>query len=308
MNRLEPAQGARSRFTRLPILLALLLWSPVLAATEEPKGAVAQLGATRFTAADLRDFVRTLEPEIRKQALANPQLLNRLIQLEVIRKAVLNEAVTKRWQQKPEVAKQIDTARDAIVLKSYLASVVDLPGSYPSNPEIKAAYDLNRDKFMVPRQYRLAQIFIASAQGDKNTAAAVNKANDLAVRAHARNARFEDLARQNSQHRPSAGKGGDTGWLIESQILPEIRAKIAGMARGEISEPIHSRQGWHIVRLLDTRPAAPKPLAEVKSLIATSLRQKKQQDEEQQYIVRMLQKTPVTVDGPKLRSALETAR
>lgn len=302
----EHAPRAGSRFVRLSVLLAALLWSPALAATEESKGAVAQLGATRFTAADLQDFVSAMAPDMRKQALADPQLMNRLVQLEVIRKAVLREAVAKNWQQRPDVAKQIDAARDAIVLKNYLASMVDVPG--PSDQEIKTAYDLNRDRFLVPRQYHLAQIFIASPPGDKNAAAALKKAGDLAAKAHARNARFEDLARQNSQHKPSADKGGDIGWLAESQILPEIRAKIAGMARGDVSDPISSSQGWHIVRLLDTRPAAPRPLAEVRSLIAASLRQKKQQDEEQQYIVRMLQKTPVSVDGSKLRSALGAAR
>jgi peptidylprolyl isomerase len=259
-------------------------------------------------ASDLRDYVLTLEPETRRQALASPQLASRLVQLEIIRKAILDEALAKKWWQRPEVAKQISTARDAIVLKSYLASAIDMPAGYPSDQEIKSAYDLNRDKFLVPRQYRLAQIFVASPMGDKNADAMLRKAQDLANKAHAKGARFDQLARQNSQHQLSAAKGGDMGWLIETQIVPELRGKIVGMARGDISDPIRTSQGWHIVRLLDTKPAAPKPLAEVRALIATSLRQKRQQDEEQRYIMRMLQKTPVSVNEPRLRTVLEAAR
>jgi peptidylprolyl isomerase len=299
---------ATSCLIRLGTLLVLLLWSPVLAATEEAKDSVAQLGTTRLSASELGDFVRAMEPQTRKQALANPQVMERLIQLEVIRKAILREAVTKNWQQKPEVAKQVATARDAIVLKSYLASVAEVPAGYPSEQEIKSSYELNRDQFLVPRQYRLAQIFISSPPGDKNAAAALQKAQALAAKARSKTVRFQDLARQNSQHRASADKGGDIGWLFDNQIQPEIRAKVAGMSRGDVSEPVRGSQGWHIVRLIDTKPAGLKPLPEVKPLIAASLRQKRQQDQEQQYIVRMLQKTPVSLNQPRLRTALAAAQ
>jgi len=301
-------QAAPRKISRCAgFLAALLLCSPVLAAATDSREIVAQLGATRLLSSDLRDYVRTLDPQTRRQALADPQLASRLVQLEIIRKAILDQALAKKWGQMPEVAKQISTARDAVVLKSFLASAINMPADYPSDREIRSAYDLNLDKFLVPRQYRLAQIFIASPVG-KNADVALRKAQDVANRARAKGARFDELARQNSQHKTSAVKGGDTGWLIETQIVPELRAKIAGMARGDVSDPIRTGQGWHIVRLLDTKPAAPKPLAEVRPLIVASLRQKKQQDEEQQYIVRLLQKTPVSVNEPRLRTVLEAAR
>jgi len=308
VNGIDLAHRPKRRVLPLAVLLALLSAGSAPAVTAQSNDAVAQMGTTRFMASELKDFVARMEPEARRQALANPKLMTQLIQADVARKAVLNEATAEKWQQRPAVAKEIDAARDAIVLKSYLAAVTELPAGYPSEAEIKAAYDLNRDKFLVPRQYRLAQIFIASPAGDKNGAAVLKKANELATRARARGTRFEDLARTNSQHRPSAEKGGDTGWLVESQLQPAVREKIAGMMRGDVSEPIRGDQGWHIIRLTDTKPAALRPLAEVRPLIAASLRQQKQQGDELQYIARMLKKTPVTVNDAKLRTALEAAR
>ena len=305
---LDLARRAKDRLLPLSILLVLLSAGSVPAVSAQPNEMVAQMGDTRFTTSDIRNFIDRMDPEARRQALANPKLMLQLIQAEVARKAVLNEAIARKWQLKPAVTKQIDAARDAILLKTYLASVTDLPQSYPSDADVKAAYDLNRDKFLVPRQYHLEQIFISSPPGDKNAAAVLNKANALAVKAHARGVRFEDLARQNSQHKPSAEKGGDTGWLAESQLQPAIRAKIAGMMRGDVSDPIRSDQGWHIVRLIDTRPARLRPLAEVRSLIIASLRAQKQQSDELQYIARMLQKTPVSVNEAKLRTVLEASQ
>jgi peptidylprolyl isomerase len=287
---------------------AFLLLAPLLlplSAAAEDGAAVAKLGTTQFTAADLNVFVQTLDPATRKQALADQQSMNRLVQLEIIRKAILNEAKAKNWQKRPDVAKDIAQAADAITLKNYLGSVVALPPGYPSQADIQKAYDLNRDRFMVPRQYHLEQIFIAS--GDKNAALAQKKADEISAKLRA-GAKFEELARTSSEHKPSAAKGGDMGWAPEDQIVPEIRARVAGMAKGEISAPIHGEAGWHIVRMLDTKPAAPRPLAEVTALIVASLRQTKQQQDEQLYIVQMLQKTPVTLDQAAVRKAFEAGR
>jgi peptidylprolyl isomerase len=288
----------------LLLLLSLLLPQAVIAEDGAP---VAKLGTTQYTAADLNIFVQSLDPATRKQALADAETMNRLVQLEIIRKAILNDAKARNWQKRPDVAKEINQAADAITLKNYLASVVSLPPGFPSQQDIQKAYDLNRDRFMVPRQYHLEQIFIASPKGDKNAAAAQKKADDLSAKLRA-GAKFEELARAASDHKASAAKGGDLGWAPEDQIVPEIRARVVGMTKGEISGPIRGDAGWHIVRMLDTKPAAPRPLAEVTPLIVASLRQNKQQQDEQLYIVQMLQKTPVTLNQAAVRKAFEAGR
>jgi peptidylprolyl isomerase len=289
------------------ISLACILAVAGGAIAGDDQGAVAKLGATQFTAADLSAFVQSLDPAARKQALADPQTMNRLVQLEIIRKAILDQAKAKNWQKRPDVAKQISQAADAITLKDYLASVVAMPPGYPSQQEIQQAYDLNRDRFMQPRQYHLEQIFVASPKDDKNAASAQKKAGEIVAKLGS-GTKFEELARTASEHKASAAKGGDMGWAPENQILPAIREKIAGMSKGEISAPIRSDAGWHIVRMLDTKPAAPRPLAEVTPLIVASLRQNKQQQDEQLYIVQMLQKTPVTLDQAAVRKAFEAGR
>jgi peptidylprolyl isomerase len=278
-------------------------------AVEEPPEVVARLGTTEFTAAGLADFVRSLDPNVRKQALSDQQLMNRLVRLELARIAVLNEAKSKKWQQRPEVARQIERARDEVIANSYLTSVAMPPKDFPSDAQIQSAYELNRDKFMTARQYRLEQIYVALPAGadKKTTETARKKAEDLARKARAANTNFAALARTNSEHKPSAERGGDLGWAEETQIVPEIRKEIAGMAKDEISDPISAAGGWHIVRLVDTKPAAPRPLAEVKDSLVVLLRQRKTQDDQQAYVERLLVKAPVAVNETRLRKLFETA-
>jgi peptidylprolyl isomerase len=281
---------------------------PTSAAEPAPE-VVARLGGTEFTAASLADFVRSLDPTVRKQAVSDPQLLQKLIGLEMARIAVLNEAKAKNWQQRPEIARQIERAREATIVSTYLGSAGAVPAGYPSEAEIKTAYDLNRDTFMMPRQYRLEQIFVASpVTADRRAAdVAAKKAADMANTAKAKNTNFGDLARAHSDHKPSAEKRGDLGWASQNDIMPEILTQIAGMTRGEISDPIRSKAGWHVVKLVDTKPAAPRPLAEVKDGLVASLRQRKLQDNQQAYIARMLEKTPVTMNEALLRKLFESA-
>jgi peptidylprolyl isomerase len=305
----------RGWFVRGPIRAAIFFMAGsafaqgVAMAVEAGPDVVARMGGSEFTASMLDSFVRSLAPAVRKQALADRDLMNRLIGTELARLALLNEAKAKKWEQRPDVARQIEKARDEVILGSFLASIAVLPRDYPSESDIKSAYDLNRDSFMVPRQYRLQQIFVRLPPGGDKKAidAAQHKAEDLAKRAKARNAVFEDIARTNSEHQSSASKGGDLGWADQSQLVAEIRNEVAGMNKGEISDPILGSSGWHIVRLVDTKPAAPRPLAEVKDSLVATLRERKMQDLQQGYVARLLEKDPVAVNEARLRKVFESA-
>lgn len=291
----------------LAVALACSVGSGAYAAGDISKSTPVQMGNTRMSTADISDFASSLTQEVRNQALADPALMTRLIQLEIIRRAILHEAVARKWQKRPDIVRQVDVARNAIVLKSYLASKAVIPPGYPSEDDIKATYDLNRGSFVTPRQYRLEQIFLQIPADPKKARETEQKAKLLAKSARG-GARFEDLARQNSQHKPSAEKGGDMGWAYETQILPEIRNVVAGMRRNEVSDPIRSNVGWHIIKMLETKPASVRPLSEVRPLIVADLRQRKEQATEQLFIVQMLQKTPVKANYAELRNIFRAAQ
>jgi parvulin-like peptidyl-prolyl isomerase len=307
---------SRSPFLCRGPIAALLIAALLLAAgSKTPRAAdtgadvVARLGSTDITVGELRDFVRGLDPAVRKQAADDVPLMNRLVRLEIARMAVLREAKAKKWDSRPEVEAQLERARRQIIVASYLASVTTIPPGFPSEAQIQAAYDSNRDSFMAPRQYHLQQIFVTLPAGDDKKAqeAAQKKAADLARRAKARGAKFDELAQANSEHRESAARGGDMGWVADAQVLPEIRAQIAGMSVGEVSDPIRSESGWHIVRLAETRPAGPRPLAEVRDNIVATLRQRQVQENEQVYLAELLSKNPVAVNEIGLRKVFAEA-
>jgi parvulin-like peptidyl-prolyl isomerase len=223
---------------------------------------------------------------------------------------VLKEAEAHKWDQRPEVVQEIRRVRDEAITSSYLMSVSAPPADYPSEADIQSAFDLNRDALMRPRQYRLSQIFVALPPGGdaKAEEGAHRKADDLARQAKSKGANFDALAAANSDVKTGIEQGGALGWASEAEIVPEIRSQIVGMTQGEISDPIRTASGWHIVRMDDTRPAAPRPLAEVHDSLAAALRQRKAQANEQAYLNGLLAKSPVAVNEIGLKEVFESAQ
>jgi len=88
--------------------------------------------------------------------------------------------------------------------------------------------------------------------------------------------------------------------------VPEIRSQVTGMSKGDVSDPIRTADGWHIVRLVDTKAAAPRPLAEVRDVISGAVRQRKQQENAQAYIGSLLDKNPVSVNEMGLQKIFQT--
>lgn len=271
---------------------------------------IARLGTTDIRAADLGAFLQSLDPMTRQQAASDPQLLSRLVRVELARIAVLREAKDQHWDAKPNVVRQIERARDQVIVSSYLASVTAPPGNYPSDADIQAAYEKNCDRFMLPRQYHLAEIFVAvPADADKKRQDdAQKRVLDMVKRLKAKTAKFADLAANGSDLRNAASSGGDLGWLPETQLVPEVKSAVEGMGKNDISDAIKTADGWHIVQLVDTKPAGPRPLAEVRDAIVQYLRQQKMAANEQTYLAQLLDRDHAAVNELALSKLLDIAK
>ena len=104
-------------------------------------------------------------------------------------------------------------------------------------------------------------------------AAAVEKLNDFKKRIQTGQNDFATLARQNSQD-GSAEQGGDLGWANPGQFVPEFEATIQSLDLGEVSAPLISRFGVHLIQLMERRNAPLEP-REQREMVRNMLREKK---------------------------------
>ena len=290
----------------LVLLAAILLLPAAGRAQAAADPVVARRGDVTLTASQVREMIGYADPQLRQRLQTDPAALDALVRERLVQMSVLAEAHAHQWDARPDVAWRADRAREASVEQSYVASLSQPDPAFPSDAQIQAAYDANKAKLVLPRQYHLAQIYLAvppDASPAVN-AAAQKKLADLRAQATRGHADFAALARRQSDDHASAPSGGDLGWVREDQVLPVVRGAVAGLADGAISEPLRAADGWHLVRVLGARPAAPATLAEARETLVRALRQQQAQQNGQAYINGLLTKQPVQLNEIELSALL----
>jgi peptidyl-prolyl cis-trans isomerase D len=145
-----------------------------------------------------------------------------------------------------------------------------------TDKEVEDFYNANRlSKFTTPKQAKVRYIMVrldAGADAKQKEAAQV-RANRIVAEARG-GKNFADLAKKESQD-PSAEKGGEIGWLNQGQLPEALDKQIFALAKGEISEPIETPVGFHIVKVEDIKEEKTLSLAEAKPVITRELKLEK---------------------------------
>lgn len=263
---------------------------------------VAKMGSIELKRDEVKRLAESQGLDLKGNRQALALALDQNVRTELVRRYVLGEAKKKQWDKRPEVQAAIERAREQVLVASYMNDLARPPASFPSEAELQSAYDANKARFLVPAQYRVAQIYIGGANeqstGERKAEEAWKKVNE-------KNASFADIARALSEHKESAAKGGEMNWLAEEQLLPELRSVLKGMTAGDISRPVKSQAGWHVVKLLERKEAAVRPLGEVRESLAQALRLQRAQEKEREYMNQIVSKHPITVNEIALSGLAE---
>ncbi|HTJ95093.1 MAG TPA: peptidylprolyl isomerase [Pararobbsia sp.] len=287
---------------------ALALSAPMLAFAQDD--VVASIGDTSVTGPELTQLLKNIQPQARAQLATNPKELDVLVHERLATSAVLSEAKAKGWDKQDKVKRLLEEAQREAIVTSYLQSISEPPADYPSDQELQATYDKNKSSFEVPAAVHVAQIYISVPAGaDKATIEqARSHASDLANQAHAANADFAALAKANSQDQASAANGGDMGFVPNTALVPEIRTVAEALKVGDVSKPIQTSTGFHIVKLVATRPASTRSFADVKDQIRNVMRQQRTQQNAVAYLAKAGGGNTVAINEDALRKALSAAQ
>ena len=184
---------------------------------------------------------------------------------EMLFDGILNQLV-----QQALLAESIETppARVAIALKNeqrqlLAAEAIDaLLAAQMSEDAIKAAYDAKYANAQPATEWNASHILVETEEA----------AADLAKQAR-EGADFAELAKAHSTG-PSGPNGGQLGWFGAGMMVPAFEQAVAGMQAEQVSDPVQTQFGWHVIRLNETRLAAAPDLAEVRPEIEAELQQK----------------------------------
>lgn len=129
-----------------------------------------------------------------------------------------------------------------------------------SDEEVQAAYDAQYGNIDPAEEFNASHILLETEEEAIAVKAEIDAGADFAA-----------TAREKSTG-PSGPNGGDLGWFGTGMMVPPFEAATIALAVGEISDPVQTQFGWHVIRLNDTRKQAVPALEEVREQILGELR------------------------------------
>lgn len=145
-----------------------------------------------------------------------------------------------------------------------------------TDAEIEAFYQQNLQQYQTPAQVRASHILLKLEGKDEKQVQAL--AEEIAKKAKA-GADFAALAKQYSEDDSNKDTGGDLDYFGRGRMVAEFEQAAFAMKAGEISNPVKTAFGYHIIKVVDNKPDTTRPVAEVRSEIEEQLKWQKAQAE-----------------------------
>ncbi len=166
--------------------------------------------------------------------------------------------------------------------------------------EMKDYYEKNKRRYEVKEMVKAGHILIRVKKDatDAEKKAALEKAKKIAKEAKKKGADFRQLAIKYSEG-PTGPKGGDLGFFTRGRMAPEFEKAAFALKPGQISDPVLTTFGYHIIKVYERREAGQKPFEEVKDSIEKLLRSR-QKRKRKAELLRELKKTATIVNNLKL--------
>jgi peptidyl-prolyl cis-trans isomerase SurA len=244
------------------------------------------------------------------EAMALTVMIERRLQLQEAKARSVDvgdqevkQAIKQLIQQGEKIDDKDPASTKSVREQLTLLKVVDREvrsGVMVADPEMKRYYQEHRDRFALPEEYTLSQIFV-KARAAEELAEARAKARDITTLLK-QGESFEDLALRYSDG-PTASRGGRLGLVRQGELLPAIERGVSNLVPGGISDMIESAEGLHIVRLDDKKPKQFRPYEEVRQEIQALVFQQKGEDMFQAWLAELKNKAYIEIkfDNAPLR-------
>lgn len=238
-----------------PVALAACLGLAVGAASQTADGVVARVNGKPVTETDMR----LAEVEIMVQLVGLPAERRRQAVLDYLIDSQLFADAAERARL--DRAPGFEARRHYHLRRALRDSYFDERLRDTITPEeVRRAYDEQLAALKPPTEYHLRQILLGSEAEARDVRLKLASGSDFAA-----------LARQASRDPGTAQAGGDMGYVVPAQLDPDLAKAVGALPVGQVSAPVRTRFGWHLVRVEDRRPRSPPTWEEARELIRLEL-------------------------------------
>lgn len=235
---------------------------------------VARRGTAEVTVADVRAKADLLEPKQRDALLSSSKSINQLIENLLIMRQIANEADQQAVAVDPVVQARLRQVADEVIGVYQLDQIraTRVPGNFEQLA--KENYLTNFAAMKTPREVRVRHLLVDTKTRTEAEALAI--AQSLAKELGAVD--DETFANAVMEHSDDPGKTSNGGIYNvpenSTELDPEfMKGALALTIQGQLSQPVKTAYGYHLIKLLDQRAAETIPFEQAKSTIIAKLKQ-----------------------------------
>ncbi|GAA6200747.1 peptidylprolyl isomerase [Aquicoccus sp. SU-CL01552] len=206
-----------------------------------------KLGHVAIARATLPQQYQQLPPEVLYDAIVE----------QLIQQSALQQAFGDDVPQR--VALSLENERRQLLAGEEIEKIM---AGAASDADLKAAYDAAYGEGYEAREYNAAHILVETEEEAKAIKAELDGGADFAA-----------LAKEKSTG-PSGPNGGDLGWFEKGMMVPAFEEAVMALEPGQVSAPVQTQFGWHVIVLNDSRLKEPPAFDDVREELAGELRQK----------------------------------
>ncbi len=239
------------------VIMALLLtWQPATFAqdTIDPKTVVARVNGVEIIQADIAIVEDLYGPQLQQmpESARRPLLVRSLVDLILF----ANAAGAAKLGDSDDFQRRMTFLRRQALREQYLIEVVE---KSVSESEVRARYEEDVKGFKAQDEVRARHILVKTEDEAKDIKASLDKGEDFATLA------------QSKSTGPSGAQGGDLGYFTRETMVKPFADAAFSLAKDEISAPVQTRFGWHVIKLEDKRKTAPPSFDSVKADLRQAL-------------------------------------
>ncbi len=230
-------------------------------------------GDVVITVADFHHYIQERldagnEPEALTSERGLAQALENLMSIRVLAQRALEQGVELDDQLKWE----LELHRDRLLFRRLQAlEVAEIMANTDWEAAAREEYIAHPNRFRTAEQVRVSHILISTQERSEEEALELAQA---LLRRLQEGESLSELAREYSED-PSAGQnGGDLGFFERRQMVPPFaEAAFALEQPGQLSEPVQTRFGYHLIQFHERKPAGRRDFSEVKEVLVQDLQQ-----------------------------------
>ncbi len=173
-------------------------------------------------------------------------------------KLLEQEAQKAKTDESKEFQEKLNTIKTQLMqqylIESYVKSVV-------TDAAIKTEYDKLVNDLNGKEEIKVSHILVENEK----------KAKEIKKKLNVKGSKFAAVAKEHSKDEGSKANGGEIGYITKGTLVPEFEEAAFSLKVGEVSEPVKTQFGWHIIKLEDKRPAKAPTFEEAKPTISAKL-------------------------------------